>query len=595
MPARDNGFPRVPTLPLGNDATPSTASLCIYADRECVYGVEILTRSISFNARCSYLHATELMADTPNEIAENSVVNTRPDSHEELVPDDVIPHHTLPPLRYRDMPEPISWRKMLGPSIILAGLSLGSGEFIIWPYIVYKSGFIFFWACMLGVLTQYFLNMEIERWTLLTGESAITGFCRLSRHWAWVMLLLNIIPWAWPGWATGAGSMLSWLLFGPVEVVDEGVTTYRAAYVSWFGIGGLLLVGFVLTAGPVVYNTVEKIQTFLVAFIVVVAVVLACVVVRPDAVAAMAEGTANIGTMPDVDVSGLSLMALLGALAFAGAGGTTNLGQSNFIKDKGYGMGRYIGRITSPITGQPEAISDIGYHFKHTPENRARWLAWWRAANVEHIFSFLLTCVACLCLMSLIAYSLFYDAGGNLLPGSEQFDDRANFLWGQAVALENFSSRWGALLKTAFLLMGVAVLLTTELGVLDVVSRISADVVKVNWLRNSTFWTQSRLYYLFLWAEILLGIGILLLPALGVLPDLDSPLFLLKTSAAMNGGVMLIYSVLLLYMNNKILSRSLAMNPVRFVAIVWSAAFFGYFSFQALKMEVIPFLQNALR
>ena len=83
---------------------------------------------------------------------------------EKTVPDDVIPHDQLPPLRYRDLPDPVPLRKMLGPSIMLAGLALGSGEFIIWPHITYKSGFVFFWACALGVLTQFFLNMEIARW-----------------------------------------------------------------------------------------------------------------------------------------------------------------------------------------------------------------------------------------------------------------------------------------------------------------------------------------------------------------------------------------------------------------------------------------------
>jgi hypothetical protein len=57
---------------------------------------------------------------------------------------------------------------------------------------------------------------------------------------------------------------------------------------------------------------------------------------------------------------------------------------------------------------------------------------------------------------------------------------------------------------------------------------------------------------------------------------------------------MLIYSVLLLYLNNKVLSRSLSMSPLRFVAIIWSAAFFGYFSVQALKEEVIPFVRDSL-
>nr|NIP84752.1 hypothetical protein [Planctomycetales bacterium] len=89
---------------------------------------------------------------------------------------------------------------MIGPGIVLAGLALGSGEFLLWPYITYRSGFVFFWACILGVTTQYFLNMEIARWTLATGESAITGFCRLGRTWAYVFLALNIIPWMLPAW-----------------------------------------------------------------------------------------------------------------------------------------------------------------------------------------------------------------------------------------------------------------------------------------------------------------------------------------------------------------------------------------------------------
>jgi hypothetical protein len=484
------------------------------------------------------------------------------------------------------MPEAVRWTRMVGPSVMLAGLALGSGELIIWPHLIYRTGFVFFWACLLGVITQFFLNMEIERWTLVTGESTVTGFCRLSGAWAWIMLVLNIVPWAWPGWATGAATMFSWIVFGPLEVESNGAVSYEARYVQPLAIAGLILIGVVLTAGPVVYNTVERIQKFLVSLILVVVVVVACVVIRPDALAAMAHGSLSIGAMPDLEASGLTAMGLLGALAFAGAGGTMNLGQSHFIKDKGYGMGKYIGRITSPLTGQEEPIADVGYHFPHTPENMRRWRAWWKAANIEHFFSFFLTCVVCLCLLTLIAYSLLRDETGALKPGADRFGSGMSFVWGQATLLGDM--RWGGLLRLAFLVMGIAVLLTTELGVLDVVARISTDIVKVNLLRDHPWWTQSRLYYGFLWGEIALGTIILLQP------DFKEPLFLLKTSAAMNGGVMFLYSLVLLYMNTKILSRSLSTSPLRFVALVWSCAFFGYFSMQALRLEVLPWLASYL-
>ncbi|MFP6692042.1 MAG: hypothetical protein VB875_03420, partial [Pirellulales bacterium] len=63
--------------------------------------------------------------------------------NDQAVPDSVIPHGHLPPLRYRDLPEPVPMRRMVGPGIILAGLALGSGEFILWPKITFHSGFVF--------------------------------------------------------------------------------------------------------------------------------------------------------------------------------------------------------------------------------------------------------------------------------------------------------------------------------------------------------------------------------------------------------------------------------------------------------------------
>lgn len=580
-----------------------------------------------------------------------------PDIVEELVPDSVIPHQTLPPLRYRDLPEAPHWRQLVGPSIILAGLALGSGEFIFWPYVTYKSGFLFFWACMLGVLTQFFMNLEIERWTLATGESAITGFCRLSRHWAWVMLTMNILPWIWPGWAMGASVLLSWLLFGadikqleataplasmtasiPVELEQKldydstnkvlkwrgtqspeqaaavkqldaspafqqaaevvsakvrktGGLKHDAKYVPWFAITTLLLVGIVLTSSPVVYNTVEALQSYLVLTIFVIAVLLGILIIQPYAVRAMLSGIMNVGGIPP-ESSGLEFMALLGALAFAGAGGTMNLGQSNFIRDKGYGMGKYIGRITSPLTGNEEAIADVGFHFPHTPENMRRWRDWWRAANIEHFFSFYLTCVISLMLLALISYSLFRGPDGTLLPGMEQFGGDMDFVWGEATLIQSkFSNPTvGYVLRSLFFVMGMALLFTTELGVLDAAARISADVIKINLLRENHQWTLARLYFVILWTEILLSVVILFLGA--ILPGFSQPLFLLKTSAAMNGLVMCIYGMLLLYLNLKILPRIIAMSPLRFVAMVWACAFFGYFSLQAIQLEVWPMIKG---
>ena len=80
------------------------------------------------------------------------------------------------------MPEPLSLRKVLGPGVIAAGIGLAS-EFILWPYITSQVGLVFLWAAVVGVVTQFFINMEIERYTLATGETALIKFSRYWRHW----------------------------------------------------------------------------------------------------------------------------------------------------------------------------------------------------------------------------------------------------------------------------------------------------------------------------------------------------------------------------------------------------------------------------
>lgn len=37
------------------------------------------------------------------------------------------------------------------------------------------------WAAMLGVFVQLWINIEIGRWAIATGESAMTGLARVSR------------------------------------------------------------------------------------------------------------------------------------------------------------------------------------------------------------------------------------------------------------------------------------------------------------------------------------------------------------------------------------------------------------------------------
>lgn len=492
--------------------------------------------------------------------------------------DDVIVPGTLPALRIRELPPSVPLRQMIGPSIILAGLALGSGEYVIWPFITFKSGFVFFWACLLAVVTQYFLNMEIMRWTLATGETAITGFVRVSRHFAWIFLILNIVPWIIPAWAKGTAQLAGWLIWGPN--LDSGGSVVAGSYDNYLAIVGLLLAGVILTSGPVIYETVERVQFFLVVLIMVIVLALAAWLIwlRPDAVVTQATAIVTLGApdfLPPIDSRHLTPMMLLGALAFAGAGGTMNLSQSNYIRDKGYGMGKHVGRMTNPLTGNEEAVSEVGYHFPHDAANAERWRAWWRSAGWEHFFSFLMTCIVCLVLLTLISFTLYYDAAGNLTVNPEHYKEGLGFVWGEALRLQAVI---GPVAKYGFLVMGMAILFTTEFGVLDAASRISTDIVKVTWLRENARWTEGRLYFCFLWGEIALATVILLLDVWQIHID---ALGLFQLTAAMNGGVMFLYAMILFYVNRFRLPALVRIPLWRLAILGWTILFYGTFTIWA--------------
>ncbi len=456
-----------------------------------------------------------------------------------------LPDGVLPPPGRRTLPPVPALRALLGPGIILAGLSIGSGEFVLWPRLTAQFGFAIFWAAWIGVTIQFFLNMEIERYTLATGESAVVGFLRLSRVFGPIFLLCGTVPWIWPGWATGAGTILAWQAGGDPVV---------------YAIAGLVLCGAVLSLGPVVYKTVEVLQITLVSALFAGLLFLFARLVTVEALLALAEGAFRIGHVPD----GIELPLLLGALAFAGAGGTVNLAQSNYIRDKGYGMGRWVGRLTSPFTGREEAAGDVGYVFEVDDESRERWRLWWRRANTEHAVSFYFLCVLSLVLLCTITWSLLEPGA----PVGEGF----GFIRDQADAL---SERFGPGAEWTFLCAGIAVLVSTELALLDAVTRVVADIVRVSLLRDSERWTLSRLYIAILWGFIAFGVAVLMV-------GLDQPLTLLVLSSCLNAGVMFLYSGLLLWLNVSSFGGELRPSPARMAALVVALLFYGYFSLLTL-------------
>jgi hypothetical protein len=460
---------------------------------------------------------------------------------------DSFPTRTLPRPEVRDLPDaPVAYRKLIGPGIVAAGVGLASGEFILFPYIASQVGLIFVWAAFVGLITQYFINLEIERYTLATGETALTGFSRFWRHWGLVFAILAYFANLWPGWATSSATLASYIFGG------------TPAYIA---IGMLLAIGLILTLAPVVYVALERAQMLKVAAVVLLFVVGGIVAVG----AAAWSDVPQIVTRPGIPVETLGFATLLGALAFAGAGGGQNLVQSNWMRDKGFGMGEYVPRLVSPITGQPEAAPSTGYIFEPTEKNLTHWKGWWKFANLEQIFTFVLITFFTILFTSLLAYSTVF--------GREGLANNISFIRTEGEVL---AERVGSWFKYFFWIIGSFSLFAAALGIVDYTSRLAADVIKTSYARQAN---ESKVYAGLVWG--LVGIGIVVL-----LAGFDQPIVLLVIAAVVGGFMMFIYSGLLILINRKILPGPIRIRGVRLGAMIWSILLFGTLSFLTFRDQL---------
>lgn len=464
---------------------------------------------------------------------------------------------TFPPPVVRDLPDPPRnlWR-IVGPGIVAAGVGLSSGEFVLWPFIASQVGLVFLWGAVVGAGTQLFLNMEIERYTLATGETVLTGFNRIWKHWGLVLAIMVYFANLWPGWALSSATLVTYLFGGGSAPVIAVV--------------GLLVIGAALTLAPIVYDALERLIFLKVGAVVVLAVLAVALVITPAAWAELPVSAASgFGQFPPE----LSFALLFGAIAFAGAGGGQNLCQSNWIRDKGFGMGAYVPRLVSAVTGRPDAATArVSYTFEPTPANMARWRRWWNFANLEQTLTFFLVTVVTIVLTSLLAYSVLYGQPG--LPNS------VAILQIEGQRLQELVGTWFGRL---FWAIGAFSLFGSAMGIIDYTSRLAADVLKTTYLQASPV-TESRLYFGLVWGLVLLGCLILL-------SGMSQPLVLLIISATVGGGMMCIYAALLIVTNRRHLPGPIRVRSYRLVILVWASVVFGVLALVTVYQQVSALLR----
>src|SRR3989338_8807949 len=120
--------------------------------------------------------------------------------------------------------------QLIGPSIIFVALSLNGGELLLWPSLVANFSLQMLWPLPIILVLQFVVNMEIERYTLVTGRSTEANLVGKTRFLAGVFALAVVISLVWPAWMTTAGNLIATLLFpgntDEIFVRNVGLVTF---------------------------------------------------------------------------------------------------------------------------------------------------------------------------------------------------------------------------------------------------------------------------------------------------------------------------------------------------------------------------------
>lgn len=461
-------------------------------------------------------------------------------------------------MAFKKFPIPPRFKQMLGPSFIILALGLGSGEIILWPYLVANYGLGVAWGAVLGISFQFFINMEIERYALVKGESVFVGIARFFPKAIYWFIASTFIGFGLPGIIAASAQVLA-------QVFGWGDFKYLA-------IALLLLIGFILTFGRTIYGLMEKITKVIIFFGVPFIFILAIYFGTADSWLVLGQGLIGRGEGFWFLAPGIAIATFLGAFAYSGAGGNLNLSQSIYIKEKGYGMGIYAQKIAGLFAsrGKKQEIRLAGEDFEINQENISLFKKWWRLINLEHLLVFWFIGSLSMVMLMFLAYNTVFGLAGNT--------QGINFVISEGSRIGFLTNPW---LGLFFLVVVGIMLFQTQLGIMDSTSRIMSENVAIKKLRQSgnNKIALARIYYFFVWAQIAFGITLFLL-------DFYEPKSLIVLGAVINAFAMLVHVILVTVLNQRSLAPVFRPKLWRKIILYIIIAFFTIFSVVVAKAQL---------
>ena len=485
----------------------------------------------------------------PSPVAIPPVDETLPPGHGELPRWAVSDLPAPPPFNFRNM------LKVIGPGAIMAATSIGGGEWLVGPAAAVKYSSAIFLIATVAIVLQVFFNLEAIRYTLYTGEPIYGGIMRLRpgpRVWAGFYTFLGFFQLGWPALAGSAAATLFGAWMGRMPGAPD-----QAAQ-AWIASALIVAVVLVLSFGGTIERMLEYFAWTMLAIVFLFLIIVNLAFVPLSHWWQTFRGFFTLAALPHpID------WGLIGALAAtAGSGGIGNLTVTNWIRDKGFGMGSKVGAIPSAVGGHAIQLSHVGAVFPATPANLGRWREWLRYVHADQIWVWGLFCF--------LGMFLNVNLATAIIPHGTDLQGLA----AGAYQAEYLSKIWpGFWFLTLF--NGFWILFKTQLGNTDILVRTITDAT---WMASSRARASKRgiraIYYGILIVFSIWGVFVI---------RSASPFQLFKILANMAGIVLAIAGVQIFLVNRRFLPKGVRPAVWREIGLLTCSAFYAFFAYFVVR------------
>jgi hypothetical protein len=509
-------------------------------------------------------------------------VSTTNDASEPL-PEGIPDPGGLPAWKVGEMPEPAPFTaknlfKLIGPGLVLAGGSIGTGELILGPQVAARYHGTMLWVALVSILAQVVLNTEVMRYTLCTGEPAMTGFLRCKpgpRFWVIFYLIFEFAGW-FPTLAGLSAQVIVavWKELGPTDTVPTELVR-NVSIAVFLGCAALSLFG------KKVFDTVQVVVGGKFLFVLFCMTYCAIFFVSAKTWGDVLGGMVDVTRLPVDPATGKTKIdwALVGGLAgFAGVGGLGNIMVSNFVREKGWGMGGQVGAIASATGGSEITLDHIGTICRPGPETKRRFDGWFKYLITDQYLVWALG--------SIIGVLLPCLLGAEYLRVNEH-DVKDEWRWAAALAQDIGAAR-GTAVGNAILVCALVILIPGQFYVIDSTARKWTDVLwsATGWARRMDTHKASRVYYSI--AGLYVTYGLL---CFTLFPKLSASTMMVIGGSLANLGIALsIFQTF--YMNRRFLPKEVRPTRIKEAMMLLSGLFFSRMFLLAFEQKIIPELQK---